>query len=422
MLRGFINALNATYLMHPAYAEHLAAIVWLVRQGQLDFASISSEVVQSARPYILDHERGKLSVTSLEGPLFRDDDFCGGPGMISVSNQLKKFDQDRDIDAHLLIMHTPGGQVQGTEILANTVVNTEKPVVVFGEDVFSGGVYIASGASSIVLSGKNARMGSIGVQFRYDSFKRKFEKEGIDSIVIKATKSQDKNSYNLEDPSEEDKKRFAKEVLDPLDENFMDHVRTHRPGIDESVLTGREYFAEDAIRLGLADHIGTIESAIELAFDMAGKPQSQISSSKTYFNMSQENNPTQNHAETNPSVTSEQNPAPVQEITPEAQELQALRKRNEVLEQMVASKDRVITVHLQTIDAQASVITQLKTENQRLAQLPASDPEAEVTAPSGDVKAPEKPAGAPLPPEIQAAIEDGQKRRARHIKNGIIKE
>lgn len=421
MLRGFINALNATYLMHPVYAEHLAAIAFLVRKGQIDMSMLSDEIDSGPKPYIFNHQRGKLSVIHAEGPLFRDDQICGELGMISMSNQLKKYDQNKDIDAHLIKMHTPGGQVAGVEIFADTIANTEKPTIIFGEDVFSGGVYLAAGGSAIVLSGKNAMMGSIGVQSSYLSFKKKFESEGIDEITIKATTSPDKNNYNLEDPSDEDKLRYAKEILDPIHAHFIDHIKTHRPGVDESVLTGKEYYAEDAIRLGLADHIGTIESAIELAFDMAGKPQIKSTGSKTY--MSMETNPTTQKPVQKPEAVAEVSSQPVvpADSPQENEELVALQHRNKVLEEMVAAKDRVITVHLQTIEAQATLLTQQKAEIARMAKLPAADPEAEVTAPEGDVTA-QEPKGAPLPAEIQAALASGQKTRQRHIKKGIIKE
>lgn len=410
MLRGFVKALSSNYMLLPSYAENLAAIAYLVKAGKMPIEALSVEVGEGANTAtVYETERGKVSLLTMEGPLFRDDQFCGPVGMLTMNEHLKRFDNDETIAAHVIKMHTPGGEIGGVEILAETVANTQKPVIIFGEDIYSAGVYIAAGASAIVLSGKNAGMGSIGVMVNYYSFKEMFEKEGIKEVMIRATTSPDKNSFNYHEHTEEEALKFAKEILDPLDTHFMDHVRTHRPGVSESALTGKTFYAEQAIKLGLADHIGTFESAVQLALDMAGKPN------KNGSIMSKEKTTDKKETGTNPSSDSQSD----LQATKAAQE-----ERIKALEEMVGAKDKVIALHLETIETQKTVISTLKEQNEILSKLPASDPEAETTTAEADVTTQTesaKPAGTPVPAAIQSAIEAGQRRRSRHVKKGIIK-
>jgi len=409
--KEFIQALSATYMIDWRYGYNLAAMAHLVREGKVQW---TKETFGLSRPdaesfaYTLSFPSAtdsrimeKVGVLEISGPIFRDSQFCGPMGSLDMADRIKGFDSDPDVKAIALKMFTPGGQVAGTEILTTTIMNTSKPVVAWGEEMLSGGAYIACGADSIWLSGKNAEVGSIGVQLSYHSFKEFFEKQGIKEFNIKATTSPDKNKFDWDNLTEEEQAQVAREILDPLDANFMEFVKERRPGVEESALTGNVYFAEEAISLGLADQIGTFEEAIQHALDMAGVDTHINSTEMT------ENNPAVTHIEEQPT-----------------NELAQAQARITELEEKVRAKNAAIIEHLATIEEQEVEIQTLKVENQRLRRLPAADPEAEVTAPAADAAvtiSENKPAGEPLPKSLQAAVDAGQRRRDRHIIQGKIK-
>lgn len=321
-----------------------------------------------------DNPGGKIAIHSVQGTLVRDDDLCGGPGMISMANRFMAMDQDPEYAAHLVDMHTPGGSVEGTEYFAQAIANASKPVVVYGEEVFSGGVYIAVGSDHIMLRGKNSAMGSIGVQVSYLSFKRAMESQGIDKVILRASTSPDKNRFDWDNLTEEDIKTIEKEMLDPIDNHFMDHVRAHRPNVSETALTGKEYYAEDAIRLGLADSIGSYQEALSLAASLAaGNNQQQTSRSMS------------NHQVEHPTQVEE-----VPAVNPVAEESAAANQESSRIEQMVSvieSKDAVIESQQKLIDQQAKTINQLTAQVEQLSQLPSVDPEQAIISPSQDVTA-----------------------------------
>jgi len=401
-LKPLLSALSATYAIEPTYGLHMAAIAHMVYEGKLKPSADAFEVKANANyteEYTGTGENGvevsgNLSIIEMKGPMFREDQFCGPMGMVSMAEKMKAMDADASIDAHVIDMHTPGGELSGLETLANVVANLEKPVVLFGEDILSAGFYTAAGADSIVLSGKNARVGSIGVQLTYASYQKMFEKMGIEEVSIKATTSPDKNAFDFDNMSEEDKERYAIESLDPLDANFMDHVKAHRADVPDSALTGKVYFAEQALELGLADHIGTIEDAKQLALDMAGKPIKITGMKK-------------------------ENKGQASTEAPDLQaQLNASQDRIVALEDIVSAKEATISEQLKAIGALEAKVEDLKKENDRLAALPATDTEASTSAPAEDAankNEEEKVKGLPVPTAIQEALDRGKARKARQL-------
>ena len=58
--------------------------------------------------------------------------------------------------------------------------------------------------------------------------------------------------------------------LDKLNEFFHQAIQQNRNiSADSEVFDAAMYFAKDAIRLGLADSIGTLDNAVNIAFDYA---------------------------------------------------------------------------------------------------------------------------------------------------------
>src|SRR5690606_16145408 len=62
--------------------------------------------------------------------------------------------------------------------------------------------------------------------------------------------------------------QYIKEVLDPLDEKFMNIIRENLPGIQEEHLTGTVFFARDLMG-SVVNSIGTLDDAINRADELA---------------------------------------------------------------------------------------------------------------------------------------------------------
>ena len=72
------------------------------------------------------------------------------------------------------------------------------------------------------------------------------------------------------------------ELLDKINSKFHATVCANRPNLDPAALTGRTYFATDAINAGLIDSIGSFQYALELADTL---PDTYSTQPKTITNM-----------------------------------------------------------------------------------------------------------------------------------------
>ena len=97
-----------------------------------------------------------------------------------------------------------------------------------------------------------AGVGSIGAMLS-------FIKPKDEIIIIRPEESADKNQEYLDALEGNYEKIQAK--LSVLAQKFQNGVKLARPNVDDSALSGKTYFAEEAIQLGLADEMGSLESA-----------------------------------------------------------------------------------------------------------------------------------------------------------------
>lgn len=188
------------------------------------------------------------------------------PGIDDIALLLEYVMQSEDIDGAILVFNTPGGTTQSLIRLEEVLKNRTKPVVAVVDGMCaSAGMYAASLCDRIIALNKMCNVGSIGVMVQLVDYGPYYKKQGIKIIEIYPPESADKNK-SYRDAIDGKTQTMIDEVLTPLAVNFQDIVRTHRP-VDESVegvLSGKMFYAEDAIKAGLVDEIGNFESAVSV--------------------------------------------------------------------------------------------------------------------------------------------------------------
>jgi protease-4 len=97
-----------------------------------------------------------------------------------------------------------------------------------------------------------------------------YEAQGVVFHEIYATKSTDKNK-DINEVIDGKYDNYIKNTLDPINEQFHASVKSNRPDLKKEVLTGKLYFANDAIGMGLIDEIGSMDYAIEEASRIANE-------------------------------------------------------------------------------------------------------------------------------------------------------
>ncbi len=218
-----------------------------------------------------DIPEGSIAVIPIRGEIMKYDQMCGPRGSVSIQKDLQSADRNPKIKSVLLVIDSPGGQVAHTDLLADTIKNMKTPVTAYVEGMAASAAYwIVSSARKVIASSDIDRIGSIGTMLFFADIRPYYEEMGVKFHEIYATKSKDKNK-DFNDILEGKYDIYRKETLDVINEKFHASVLANRPGLNKSVLTGKVYFAPEAITLGLIDEIGTFEHAITQANAMADK-------------------------------------------------------------------------------------------------------------------------------------------------------
>ena len=197
------------------------------------------------------------AVIPIRSEILKYDQPCGPRGSQSILQDIKMADKHPDIGSILLIVDSPGGQVTGTDLLADAIRDAEKPVVAYIEGMAASAAYwIISGADKIIASSDLDRIGSIGTMLMAQDLQPALEKLGVKFHEVYASLSTDKNNdFNQVLSGNYD--AYRSNVLDVINSKFLSTVRANRSKLGEVTLSGKVYFAREAIALGLIDEIGS---------------------------------------------------------------------------------------------------------------------------------------------------------------------
>jgi len=171
---------------------------------------------------------------------------------------------DASITGILLDIDSPGGEAGGVFELAQRVraANAVKPVwAVASDSAFSAAYAIASAASRIYVS-QTGGVGSIGVIAMHVDQTARDAQDGYRFTAV--TAGAHKNDFSPHEPLDPDAYALLQAEVDRLYGLFVDHVATMR-GLEAAAVRATEaglYFGPNAISVGLADRLGTTESAL----------------------------------------------------------------------------------------------------------------------------------------------------------------
>jgi protease-4 len=199
-------------------------------------------------------------------------------GHESVVAELRRAQKDKDVAAIVFRIDSQGGESLTSDLIAHevSVVSKEKPVVVSMVDVAaSGGYYIAYQATKLVADPMTitGSIGSISIKF---NMKALYDKLGINVDFIE--KGPNALFYSeFRDFTPEQRVRFEQNHWDGFDMWLRD-VAKHRGMTYEQIsrlAMGRVWTGRQAKENGLVDEVGGLDTAIEVARDLAKIPEDQ---------------------------------------------------------------------------------------------------------------------------------------------------
>ena len=198
-------------------------------------------------------------------------------GVISSAEEiledLRDFREDSSIKAIVLRIDSPGGSVAPSQEIHDAVKKTAelKPLVVsMGSVAASGGYYIAVAGQQIVAN-PGTMTGSIGVIMEFSNYEELLKKIGWQNVVVKSGRFKDIGSPNR--PMSDADRQLLQTMIDDVQSQFVSAVAEGRhlsPEKVREVADGRIMTGRQALAAGLVDKLGGLETAIDLAADLAG--------------------------------------------------------------------------------------------------------------------------------------------------------
>lgn len=211
-------------------------------------------------------ERDGVAVIPVTGPLFRYANlFTAISGATSYEILAQDFTvalDNPDINAIILNIDSPGGEVNGCAELANMIfaARGKKPIIAYASgDAASGAYWIASATDEVVAS-ETSGLGSIGVVAVYRGAKP--DKNAPTTIEIVSSQS----PFKRLNPETDEGRAKLQTRIDAMAEVFVQTLARNR-GIEAAQVLeqfggGDILIGAHAVNAGLADRIGSLEKLI----------------------------------------------------------------------------------------------------------------------------------------------------------------
>jgi protease IV len=189
-------------------------------------------------------------------------------GSDTIAGAIREAREDSGIKAILLRVDSPGGSGTASDVIWREVelARKSKPVVVsMGDVAASGGYYIAMGSDAIVAQ-PGTITGSIGVFGGKFSLRGLYDKIGLSKEVL--TRGKAAALFSEYRPwSDEERQRIRALMVAFYDDFVAKAAKGRGKERDDvhQVAQGRVWTGAEAKRIGLVDHLGGMDVALDVA-------------------------------------------------------------------------------------------------------------------------------------------------------------
>ncbi len=219
--------------------------------------------------------KDKVAVVYCEGNIIEGKGEAGNIGGEKYAEILHKIRMDESVKAIVIRMNSGGGSAIASETIWREIQlakkSGKKVVCSMGDYAASGGYFIACAADTIFAE-PNTITGSIGVFSIIPSFQNMLKnKLGITFDTVRTGKFSAGFTVNQDFSPEEGK--FMQENTDRTYEGFLQKVAEGRHKTRDEVhaiAQGRVWTGIKGKEIGLVDHLGSLQNAIDCAAKMAG--------------------------------------------------------------------------------------------------------------------------------------------------------
>lgn len=220
-------------------------------------------------------DKNKIAVIYAEGSITSDKGI-NARNMIKICKELEK---NSAVKAVVLRVNSPGGSAFESEKIwrALSQLKTKKPVVVsMGNVAASGGYYISCMADKIVAQ-PTTITGSIGIFGLFPNLKGLNDKVGLTYDGVKTNTLSDAYSANRAFSDQE--RTLMQNNINRGYELFVKRCADGRKKTTDeikAIAEGRVWTGEDALKIGLVDELGGLNTAVRAAAKLAKIPSYQL--------------------------------------------------------------------------------------------------------------------------------------------------
>jgi len=265
-----LDVLNAPWAILPEklleiqniYATHL-------RGDKIDLKAIEAQLGRPLNNETKAYENvDGVGVIRVDGVLARRmnlfSKISGGASTELITQQVLAALEDRDARSILLLIDSPGGSVDGTQELAETIYKSrgKKPIVALATGMMASGAYwIGAAADEVLISSDTTVVGSIGVVSTHVDVSRAEDRIGIKTTEITAGKY--KRIASQYGPLTQEGRQSMQEMVDDIYTAFVKDVASFRSvqveTVLESMADGRIFIGPKAIAANLVNGFSTVQ-------------------------------------------------------------------------------------------------------------------------------------------------------------------
>lgn len=246
---------------------------------KLDAEEVQARIHGAKRP--AERRVSSVAVLPLFGTIFPRanlmTEVSGATSAERFGAQFSELVDDPEIGAIVLDVNSPGGQVYGIDELTKTIFEArgKKPIIAVANHLMASAAYYVGTAADEVVVTPSGEVGSIGVFAMHEDDSAALEKDGIKLTLISAGKY--KTEANPYEPLSEEARAAIQQSVDEYYDAFVQAVARNR-GVKPSAVRngfgeGRVVGARQAVELGMADRIGTLEETISGLLGSGGRMQ-----------------------------------------------------------------------------------------------------------------------------------------------------
>ncbi len=194
--------------------------------------------------------------------------YSGGTSVEMLSKDFMEARDRSDVRAIVFDCDTPGGDASNLANLSDLIFEARaiKPIIaVINPSCYSGGYWIASAASKVLMASSTAGAGSIGVVIEHRDVSGRDKLRGVVTTEIYSGKyKRIASSYK---PLTEDGQAYLQDRADYVYSLFVDEIARNRGVSTDTVLKsmadGKIVIGQQAVDAGLADGIESLDSVIK---------------------------------------------------------------------------------------------------------------------------------------------------------------